>query len=162
MMSPASNQKWGHSDKPRRKRPKSEFQKQIARLDKYFSEFIRLSAADENGLCQCVTCKKLKPWNKRKTHAGHFISKNSKTLRVRWDVENVHPQCYNCNTNLGGNQYEYSLFLDEKYGQGTAQKLKIKSTKHFNPDIFGMEAHIKHYRDLVKVLKKSKGIKNGK
>ena len=47
-------------------------------------------------------------------HAGHFIPKSVGGIDLYFDEENVHAQCYNCNINLGGNQYEYSLRLGEK------------------------------------------------
>jgi len=44
-------------------------------------------------------------------HAGHFISKAIGGVELYFDEDNVHAQCYHCNINLGGNQYEYSLRL---------------------------------------------------
>lgn len=47
-------------------------------------------------------------------HAGHFISKAIGGIDLYFDEDNVHAQCYNCNINLGGCQYEYSLRLGDK------------------------------------------------
>ena len=47
-------------------------------------------------------------------HAGHFISKAIGGIELYFDEENVHAQCYHCNINLGGNQYEYSIRLGNK------------------------------------------------
>lgn len=151
-------QKWGHSSPKKRKRPKTEFERQVATLDKYFSEYIRLSNMDENGLCTCFTCGAKKPWNKRKTHCGHFVGKSASTYRVRWDEKNVACQCYNCNTNKSGMQWVFGKKIDAIHGLGTAENLQILSTKSFNPLIFDMETKIKTYREKVRFIKKRYGI----
>lgn len=158
-MIPSEENDYGRKPK-KEKRPKTKFQLQMARLDTYFNKFVRLSASDENGFCRCVSCGKLKPWKGAKIHAGHFINKTLKTLFVRWDLRNVNPQCYHCNWNLKGNKWEYSKYLIQKYGPDICDILKIDSTKHFNPDVFDMEAKIKFYRMECKRLEKEKGFKS--
>lgn len=61
-------------------------------------------------------------------HAGHFVPKSVGGLALYFHEENVHCQCYNCNINLGGNQYIYG----EKLGKEKADylySLKGKITK---------------------------------
>jgi len=151
----------GQEDKPpAKKKPKTKWQKQIARLDKYFNEFIRLDAMDPKTMkCRCVTCGRWRPWNMRKTHAGHFINKSdTKNLRVRWMELNVNCQCYTCNKEYSGNKYEYSKYLNAAYGPGTDVYLEMYATKPFNPIIFDIESKIIDYRERVKALKKLKGV----
>jgi len=153
--SPFWKKKKGH-----KKRPRTEFEKQVSRLDGYFSLYIRLSRMDADGVCTCFTCGNKKPWNMRKTAAGHFIPKApNRFLRVRWDEQNVQTQCADCNSKLEGMQYQFGINLDKKYGTGTADKIQIKSTKSFNPMIFDMEKRISHYREKVNFIKKEHGIK---
>lgn len=157
-MIPGSNIK-SRESKPRKK-PKTEFERQVSRLDSLFSEYIRLSAMDINGMCRCVTCGKLKTWNQRKSAAGHFIGKHKqKNYRTRWHPKNVHVQCYNCNSNLEGNKWEYGKFLNATFGEGTTEYLERKSKQAFNPIIFDMPGKIKFYREKVKELKILKGVK---
>jgi len=154
-------QKKARDSKPGKpKKPKTKWQKQVAKLDKYFSEYIRLMGMDpETGLCECVSCGAFRPWNMRKTHAGHFINKSlTKNLWVRWHFKNVNCQCYKCNKELSGNKYEYAEYLKTIYGPDIIVELKIQASKPFNPMIYDMEYHIKLYRDLVKKLKKEKGV----
>jgi hypothetical protein len=47
-------------------------------------------------------------------HAGHFISKAVGGIALYFHEENVHAQCYNCNINLGGNQWIYGQRLGKK------------------------------------------------
>ena len=86
--------------------------------DKYFSKYIRYRDS-EGGLSECITCSiKLPP---KQMQAGHFVSRGKNILR--YDDENVNAQCLGCNMFKSGEQYLYSIALDKKYGDGTAQKL---------------------------------------
>ena len=58
-------------------------------------------------------------------HSGHFISR--KHLSTRFDEQNANAQCFACNIHNKGEQYKHSLYIDEKYGSGTAQSLHAKS-----------------------------------
>ena len=58
-------------------------------------------------------------------HAGHYITRYYTS--TRWDETNVHPQCNNCNVNLGGNLERYKLRLIEVYGDKKPQELHRKS-----------------------------------
>lgn len=145
--------------KKSRKTSKSYFEKQTATLDRWFSLYIRLKGMDNQGLCVCVSCGKLKPWDGGKTHAGHFIGKGKTTFMVRWDERNVGCQCYHCNSNLEGNKYNFAKHLIFKYGEGICEKLQIESTKYFNPLIFGMEQKISYYKTEVRLLKMEKGVR---
>lgn len=77
-------------------------------------------------------------------HAGHFISKAIGGVELYFDEENVHAQCYNCNINLGGNQYEYSIRLGDKATE--LYKKKGVFNKWTEKDY---EDKIKYYKGLV-------------
>ena len=89
-----------------------------------FSQFIRRRDADEEGNVECVTCGKKMDW-KHEAHAGHFMSRRH--LATRWDEKNVSPQCPGCNTFRAGEQYAYSLAIDNRYGEGTSEELLMLS-----------------------------------
>lgn len=96
------------------------------KLWKVFSVYIR--KRDKN---VCFTCGRYAEGSGY--HAGHFIPKSVGGLLLYFNEDNVHGQCYNCNINLGGNQYEYGIKLgkekvDELY------KLKQKSVKWSNKE----------------------------
>ena len=94
-------------------------QKLIKKIDRIFSEYIRLKHADKNGYCTCITCGKT--YHYKNIDAGHFVSR--RFLIVRFDELNVHPQCKYCNRFLNGLAYEYGKAIDMLYGKGTADKL---------------------------------------
>jgi 5-methylcytosine-specific restriction endonuclease McrA len=47
-------------------------------------------------------------------HAGHFISKAAGGLALYFNEDNVHAQCYHCNINMSGMQWEYGQRLGEE------------------------------------------------
>ena len=52
-------------------------------------KLVRMKAADENGLAECVTCGKRQHY--KEMDGGHFISR--KWTATKLVEENVHPQC---------------------------------------------------------------------
>lgn len=97
--------------------------KSVAKLkkkaDALFSQYVRLRDADKRGVAPCITCGVKKNW--KDMQAGHFIKRSVSLLR--YDEENVNAQCMQCNVFKYGEQYLYAKALDDKYGDGTADKL---------------------------------------
>jgi hypothetical protein len=89
------------------------------KADKYFSTYVRMRDADKHGNADCISCNSRKPWKQQQ--AGHFITRGCNALR--YDEENVNAQCVGCNMFKQGNQYQYSIALDYKYGDGKAAEL---------------------------------------
>jgi len=147
------------ADQPKsRKRKKTEFQKTVDKLDRWFSEYIRLLEMDPvKQKCQCVTCGRFIPWKGHGTHCGHFIEKSyTKNLRVRYKRKNAGVQCYTCNVTRSGHRYEFFKYIENTWGQGTAQELETHATRSFNEKIFNFPKKIKRYKILVKELKAMK------
>jgi NinG protein len=106
----------------KRKRPLKALRRE---LDAKFSEFIRRRDANEWGEVRCVTCGRSSHW--KDMHAGHFIKRQH--LATRYDERNSHPQDAYCNTYRGGALIEYTLYMLERYGQGTIDELmRLKRT----------------------------------
>ena len=87
--------------------------------DKYHSIYIRMRDADHRGVVTCITCPVQKHW--KQIQCGHFVKRSVSLLR--YDEENTNAQCVSCNMFKNGEQYAYSLALDKKYGDGTAERL---------------------------------------
>lgn len=97
-----------------------DLRKRTNHVAKELQKLVRLRAADENGICQCVTCGKRKHW--KDMQGGHCIhGRNSGTVL---DERNVHPQCVTCNDRKSGNQGEYYDFMRAKYGPDIIDELK--------------------------------------
>jgi hypothetical protein len=78
----------------------------------------RVSAADDDGYCTCVTCDHVGKWNDG-FDGGHFIAKGSSSY---WslDPRNIHPQCKPCNGNgmkFGITPIAYTAWMTDNYGR---------------------------------------------
>ena len=123
-------------------------------LDKWFSLYIRIRAADENGIVICFTSGRSYPY--KNIHAGHFMSRRN--LSTRWCELNVQPQSAADNIFGQGEQYRFGLYLDGKYGEGTAEELRMKSLRTLKMSRADYEEKISYYKSCVEKLKKEKGI----
>ena len=119
-------------------------------LDKWFSLYIRLRDATDEGLCQCFTCGKVAHYKTGGMQCGHFQSR--KHYATRWLEMNVAVQCVGCNVYKFGEQFVFGKKLDEKFGDGTAEEVYIKAketVKYSKCELLDM---IKHYKELVEKL----------
>ena len=121
-------------------------------LDKWFSLYIRIRNS-ENGLAQCFTCGKVDHY--KKLQCGHFQSR--RFMATRYDERNQ-IQCVKCNMFEQGMQWQFGLNLDAKYGAGTAEEIQFKARQIQKFSRIDYEEKIGYYKDLVKNLKKEKGI----
>jgi hypothetical protein len=126
---------------------KSTRKRLIDKLDKIFSQYIRLRES-KNHNSECFTCGKVDHW--KKLQNGHFMSR--KHLSTRWDETNCQVQCAGCNVFRYGEQYKFSIGLNAKYGDGTADAMLQKSRQTLKIDNAELEAKIKYYQDLVERL----------
>ena len=124
-------------------------------LDKWFSLYIRLRDATDEGLVECFTCNKVAHYKKGMQN-GHFQSR--KYLTTRWDNKNCQVQCAGCNVFKYGEQYKFSLNLDVKYGKGTSENLEILSKQLWKISRVEYIDFIFYYKSIVEKLKKEKGI----
>ncbi len=118
--------------------------KLVKKLDVVFSKYIRLSSADNRGMCTCVTCGKQYHW--KNIQAGHFMSR--KHYSTRWDERNVKPQCVGCNMFKGGEQYKYSIYL----GLELANDLYLQSNKIVKFSNGEIQSMIDRYSTELKIL----------
>jgi 5-methylcytosine-specific restriction endonuclease McrA len=94
-------------------------------LDKAFSRYIRLRACDGCNRGICVTCGSVVDYSA--ANAGHFIARQH--LATRYDERNVHLQCVMCNLYKHGNLINYTLFMQNRYGQEVVDELmRLKRT----------------------------------
>jgi hypothetical protein len=124
-------------------------------LDNIFSLFIRLRGANEFGLVQCFTCGTVKHYKKGMQN-GHFQSR--RFMSTRFDEENCQIQCVKCNMFEQGQQYQFGLQLDAKYGEGTADELIFLAHKTVKFTRSDYDDKLSYYKSAVQNLKKEKGI----
>ena len=121
----------------------------IVALDRVFSKYIRTKYIRDN-FVECVTCNRKYPINK--IQAGHFMSR--KHYSTRWDEENIFPQCYGCNVMQQGQQYLFSKFIDEKFGEGYSDVLLLKSRETVKFADYELDEMIRDYTKRLKDLEK--------
>ena len=125
-----------------------------SKADKYFSLYIRLRDADENGIGTCITCGLKK--HIKGLHCGHFIGRQHQA--TRFDEKNGHCQCAGCNTFNEGRKAEYEHYLLSRYGEQYVNLLKILGQSTCRRSQFDLDAIAKYYKDKATELSKSKGI----
>ena len=129
--------------------PKKPSRKSIVKkLDKVFSQYIRRRFA-VNEIAKCVTCGKQAHW--KELQAGHFMSR--KHYSTRQDETNVQVQCSGCNVFRYGEQYKFGRYLEEAYGEGTAEDLQNKSRQITKFSDIRIKEMIEYYNKLLTNLK---------
>ena len=126
----------------------------VAKLDKVFSEYIRLRDAMPNGYFICISCGKMKPY--RQADCGHYHSRRH--MATRFDEDNCNSECRGCNRFSADHLIGYREHLIRKIGEERFELLNWKAhqMKHYSD--FELQELIKYYKALVTKLKKEKGV----
>tara|TARA_R100000951_G_scaffold110053_1_gene107767 strand:- start:363 stop:953 length:591 start_codon:yes stop_codon:yes gene_type:complete len=85
----------------------------------------RISRADDDGYCTCVTCGHVGKWNEG-FDGGHFIAKGNCSYWML-DPRNIWPQCKSCNGNgmkFGNKEADYTLFMIDEFGREFVDRMK--------------------------------------
>lgn len=79
-------------------------------LDLIFSQWLRKSGANENGICECFICGHAAHYSEMQ--AGHFVKRGNSFLR--YDPRNITINCKSCNEYKDGNLVLYAKKLEEQ------------------------------------------------
>lgn len=124
------------------------------KLDRVFSEFIRLRDADNNGYCRCISCGKIVHW--READCGHFVNRSH--MGTRFSERNCNAQCRSCNRYDEGNNIGYTRGLINRYGIKVINDLEVKKNFLCKLAEFDYEIMIKDYKKRIKDIRIQKGI----
>jgi hypothetical protein len=72
----------------------------------------------------CISCGK----KSVRLEAGHYISR-AKSIKMRYDLDNIHGQCWECNNVLHGNEEGFKKGLIARYGQKYLENLDNRLLK---------------------------------
>lgn len=133
-------------------RPSKTFKAAMRKADKYFSQYIRLRDAISPELCKCVTCDAVGHW--KMMDCGHFMIRSK--YATRFDEKNCNVQCTYCNKFQSGRQAEHGIYIDERYGVGTAKSLIEKSKGYANFTKLGLDEIAAEYKLKIDCLKAKK------
>jgi hypothetical protein len=123
------------------------------KLDTVFSQYVRLKNADKNGMVKCYTCGALRHY--KCLDAGHYHDR--KWMGIRWNVDNVRPQCYYCNKFRQGRGPDFRKNLIMEIGEERVEELFYLRLFEWTPDELETQYH--HYFNEVKRLKKEKELR---
>lgn len=90
--------------------------KTITQLKKQLWELVKQTIRKRDGP-RCVICGAT-GLDGSNWQTGHFIPSSTCGAFLRYDLRNLHSNCYRCNINLGGNGAMYYEALKRDYGQG--------------------------------------------
>lgn len=147
-----------NNNRPNKKKTSSqeERQKEIKKMDRTFSTYIRLAHADSKGKVQCYTCTYKGYWKKDGIQCGHFRSRGN--FSTRWSVDNARPQCVYCNENLSGNIEVFTQRLIEAHGEDFVERVtqESKETKRWTTEALrGLRLE---FEKKIKTIREEKGI----
>lgn len=127
---------------------KSTLRTRIKALDRVFSEWVRKSHADSQGMVCCVTCGERIHWTQ--AQAGHFWKRSHQS--TRFDPVNVHPQNARCNMYRGGAEAEHAAYILKTYGKEVFDDLEARhrQVKKWTRD--EIESLIAYYKAKVAEL----------
>jgi hypothetical protein len=83
-------------------------------------------------------------------HTGHFIPSSICSAAMRYDLDNLRPQCFRCNIHLSGNwvAYEAHLILDKGRDFPDQLKQRNRDTIGKQYDILFYQAKLDEYTQL--------------
>ena len=122
--------------------------------DKWFSMFIRLRDADENGYIRCISCGRVVFW--KDADCGHFVKRQH--MALRFNELSANGQCKKCNCFEQGNDIGFAAGIDQKYGPGTADKLRAMQHNTLHLGKFELKIIADLYQDEATKLRKEKGL----
>lgn len=108
---------------------------------KLINQYSRKRDEYENGL-RCCTCGK----TDGKFDGGHFLPTSGYSA-IRYNTNQIHLQCVNCNQYNGGRYKEYRLFMIDKYGIEYVEALEATKTVQRGYSV-------EYYQKLIKVVRK--------
>jgi hypothetical protein len=145
------------------KTPKERFYKSTAW--RWFSRCILLkNTIDKKGTTtRCCTCGKLMLVNSRNCHVGHYIKVfdgNNTNYSTAFLELNVGPQCDQCNHYRGGSMDEMAVYIKNKHGKDTMEKLMEIKRQPMKLDAALLEDISSKYKAKFKDILEEKGIQN--
>ena len=128
----------------------------------YFNKYIRLRDCDDNGFACCISCGKPMKYGS-KYHAGHFYSAG-KYPSIKFNEDNVHAQCLQCNYYGHSEGNLYRINLEKKIGLERLKTLDTlagvyKQTHKSDTSRFYFIEIIEKYKQKCKELAKEKMFK---
>jgi hypothetical protein len=111
------------------------------KLDRIFASYIRMRDKGK----PCISCGQ-----QVELEAGHFYSRTN--LALRWDEDNVHGQCIQCNRAKSGNRVMFGKGIELRCGEGVVDRLDKDSSKRVKYKSYELMEKIQIYQEKIKNL----------
>ncbi len=123
----------------------------IKKLDKIFSEFIRLRDTQPWNFQygRCISCGRILPW--AKLQCGHYHSRVH--TNTRFDEKNCNAECISCNIFSADHLIGYRKNLIKKIGEKEVDMLDVRAHQSKNYSLFELQTLIDYYTKKVNKLK---------
>lgn len=124
--------------------------KGIPELKKELEKEINKICCEIDKFAGCISCN-----GNTTPQAGHYHTVQSNGA-IRFNLDNLHMQDYNCNCAKGGNIHQYDLGLIERYGKDYWEYVKFDLVQKFpllKMAVFEYQEKISKARSIVKWLK---------
>ena len=120
----------------------------LTKLDKVYSDYIRMREVFSNGEVKCCTCDNVSHW--KAMDAGHFIRRG--VLATRFHEKNGHAQCIKCNRFRYGNIAKYKKFMDETYSTEELDELYQLSQTEVHYMQHEVDEMVQYFKDKIREL----------
>lgn len=125
----------------------------IKQADSLVRQYLISKYKTRAGTLRCYTCSGERLI--KEMQVGHFIRRSYSALR--WDVNNVRPQCPKCNCLLSGNLEIYENKLAKELGDSEIERMREKRnlTKYYYIDCIkghgttDLNEVVKYYKELI-------------
>lgn len=126
----------------------------IRKLDRIFSEYIRLRDSRPFGYkaFRCISCGQVKPYEEM--DCGHFVGRTH--MATRFDEENCNGECRACNRFSSDHMIYYQRNLEKKIGADRVDLLIARGRGTKKWTAWELEILTKHYEEEVKRMKSEK------
>ena len=126
-------------------------------LDRSFSLFIRVRDAMDGGMTRCISCGRVMRFEKMQ--CGHFFGRGN--MSVRWDEDNCHAECWECNCHDPDHLIGYERNLRRKIGDDAFNALKTRAGTPRRWEAWELDGLSVHYMREARKIARKKGIHIG-
>ncbi len=135
----------------KKKNPRKLEDKNVSQLQKklwpLFALYIKTTHSVDGEWCNCFTCDKPVKIGTAECQAGHFISRSYSP--VKYDEDNVRPQCSTCNGYGNGKPIEFERRLKLQIGDDKVELLKATATNRWKWDKLILIDMIQNYKEQL-------------
>lgn len=120
------------------------------KLDDIFSKYVRLKHRTDSGMIMCFVCGKFHSYSH--TVLGHF--RKRRHLATRYNEDNCHPLCFNCNQEDEESTANYDFAMLNAYSLEKLTEIIDLSNSEVHISESEALTLIEEYKDKIKGLDK--------